>query len=86
MADIDLIHLNFDPQTLFAMNVVLGLVMFGVSLEIEPDDFKEALRTPRALFIGLMAHHVVLLLGLPLVAGLSVATFWSRRPPAGFVA
>jgi BASS family bile acid:Na+ symporter len=46
MADIDLIHLNFNPQTLFVMNVALGLVMFGVSLEIEPSDFEEALRTP----------------------------------------
>jgi len=59
VADIDLVRLNFDPQTLLLMNVVLGLVMFGVSLEIESDDFKEALRTPRALLIGLTAHHVV---------------------------
>src|SRR5664279_1168323 len=33
--------------------------MFGVSLELKPDDFREALRTPRALVIGLIAHHLV---------------------------
>lgn len=59
MADIDLVRLNFDPRTLLLMNVVLGFVMFGVSLEIGPGDFREALRTPRGLVIGLLAHHVV---------------------------
>ncbi len=59
MTDIDLIRLNFNPGTLFLLNCVLGFVMFGVSLELRPEDFKEALRTPRALVIGLLGHHVV---------------------------
>ena len=59
MADIDLVRLNFDPHTLLLMNVVLGFVMFGVSLEIGPGDFREALRTPRGIAIGLVAHHLV---------------------------
>jgi bile acid:Na+ symporter, BASS family len=59
MTDIDLIRLNFNPQTLFILNCVLGLVMFGVSLELKPADFKEALRTSRALVIGLLGHHLV---------------------------
>lgn len=59
MTDIDLVRLNFNPQTLLLLNVVLGLVMFGVSLELKAADFREALRTPRALVIGLAAHHLV---------------------------
>jgi BASS family bile acid:Na+ symporter len=59
MTDIDLVRLNFNPGTLFLLNCVLGFVMFGVSLELKPEDFKAALRTPRALAIGLLAHHVV---------------------------
>ena len=59
MTDIDLVRLNFNPQTLLLLNFVLGFVMFGVSLELKPDDFKEALRTPRALVIGLLGHHLV---------------------------
>ncbi len=59
MTDIDLVHLNFSPQSLMLLNIVLGLVMFGVSLELRADDFKEALRTPRALAIGLLGHHLV---------------------------
>jgi BASS family bile acid:Na+ symporter len=59
MSDIDLVRLNFNPQTLLALNVILGLVMFGVSLELKPADFKAALAKPRALAIGLLGHHVV---------------------------
>lgn len=59
MTDIDLVRLNFNPQTLFVLNCVLGFVMFGISLELTASDFKEALRTPRALAIGLLGHHLV---------------------------
>src|SRR5574340_85496 len=59
MPDIDTVRLNFNPGTLLLLNVVLGFVMFGVSLELKPDDFRRALRTPRALAIGLVAHHLV---------------------------
>jgi len=59
VADIDLVHLNFNPQTLFLLNCVLGFVMFGVSLELKAEDFREALKKPRALVIGVVAHHLV---------------------------
>jgi BASS family bile acid:Na+ symporter len=59
MTDIDLVRLNFNPLTLLLLNVVLGFVMFGVSLELKAEDFKAALRTPRALVVGLLAHHVI---------------------------
>ena len=59
MIDIDQVRLNFNPQTLLLLNLVLGLVMLGVSLELKAADFKEALRTPRALVIGLLGHHLV---------------------------
>lgn len=59
MADIDLVRLNFNPQTLFLLNCVLGFVMFGVSLELKAEDFREALKKPRALVIGVVAHHLV---------------------------
>ena len=49
MTDIDLVRLNFNPQTLFLLNCVLGFVMFGVSLELKAADFRAALQTPRAL-------------------------------------
>jgi BASS family bile acid:Na+ symporter len=57
--DIDQVRLNFNPQTLLLLNCVLGLVMLGVSLELKIEDFRAALRMPRALVIGLIAHHLV---------------------------
>lgn len=59
MAPIDQVHLSFNPQTLTILNAVLGLVMFGVALELRVEDFKVALRTPRALALGLLGHHVL---------------------------
>jgi bile acid:Na+ symporter, BASS family len=59
VADIDLVRLNFNPQTLLLLNLVLGLVMYGVSLELKAEDFRAALATPRALVIGLLGHHVI---------------------------
>lgn len=59
MAPIDQVQLNFNPQTLTLLNAVLGLVMFGVALELKLADFREALKTPRALVLGLLGHHVL---------------------------
>jgi BASS family bile acid:Na+ symporter len=59
MAPIDQVHLSFNPQTLTVLNAVLGLVMFGVALELRVEDFKVALRTPKALALGLFGHHIL---------------------------
>jgi len=59
MAPIDQVQLSFNPQTLTLLNTVLGLVMFGVALELKVDDFKAALKTPKALALGLFGHHIL---------------------------
>ncbi len=59
MAPIDQVQLSFNPQTLTLLNTVLGLVMFGVALELKIDDFKAALKTPKALALGLIGHHIL---------------------------
>jgi BASS family bile acid:Na+ symporter len=59
MAPIDQVQLSFNPQTLTLLNAVLGLVMFGVALELKVDDFRAAFKTPRALALGLLGHHVL---------------------------
>lgn len=56
---IDLVRLNFNPQAQLGLNVVLALVMFGIALDLKLADFKAALRTPRALAIGLVSHHLL---------------------------
>ncbi len=59
MNELDAVRLNFNPQSLALLNVVLGLVVFGVSLDLKLGDFRTALATPKALLIGLLGHHVI---------------------------
>jgi BASS family bile acid:Na+ symporter len=59
MNAIDQVSLSFNPATLTLLNAVLGLVMFGVALELKVEDFKAALRTPKALALGLFGHHIL---------------------------
>ncbi len=59
MNPIDQVSLSFNPATLTLLNAVLGLVMFGVALELKVEDFKAALRTPKALALGLFGHHIL---------------------------
>ena len=56
---IDQVRLNFNPQAQLGLNFVLALVMFGIALDLKVQDFKAALRTPRALVIGLVCHHLL---------------------------
>jgi BASS family bile acid:Na+ symporter len=56
---IDLVRLNFNPQAQMGLSLVLALVIFGIALDLKLSDFKAALRTPRALAIGLLSHHLL---------------------------
>jgi hypothetical protein len=45
-AAIDQIRLNFSPQALVGLNVVIGLMMLGVSLDLKLADFKRVIVSP----------------------------------------
>ena len=60
MTDVDALRLTFDPGTLITLNLVLGLVMFGVALDLSVDDFRTVARTPRGAAIGLVAQFILL--------------------------
>jgi BASS family bile acid:Na+ symporter len=57
---IDQMRLNFSPQSLFALNAVIGLMMLGVSLDLSLDDFKRIIVSPKAPGIGLAAQFILL--------------------------
>lgn len=59
MASIDQVQLSFNPHTLALLNAVLGLVMFGVALDLKVEEFRTALKTPKALAFGLIGHHLL---------------------------
>ncbi len=60
MSEMDLVRLNFNPQSLWALNVIIGLVMFGVALDLKVADFKTALVSPRPVLIGMLGQFVLL--------------------------
>lgn len=71
--DIDDVLLNFSPASLIALNVVLGLIMFGIAIDTSIEDFKAVRRAPRAFLIALVAQIVLLpalTFGLTLLMGL----------------
>ena len=57
---IDQVRLNFNPQGLMVINAAIGLMMFGVALDMKAEDFKRVLVAPKAPVIGLVAQFVLL--------------------------
>lgn len=60
MNQVDEIVLNFDPHSLILLNVILGVIMFGVSLDLKLDDFRRVLQNPKGPVIGLIAQFILL--------------------------
>ncbi len=60
MQGIDLVRLNFNPQSLWALNAIIGLVMFGVALDLKAADFKAVLLMPKPVLIGLASQFLLL--------------------------
>ena len=60
MAVIDQVRLNFNPQGLLVINAAIGLMMFGVALDLKLEDFKRVVVSPKAPGIGLIAQFLLL--------------------------
>ena len=57
---IDQIQINFDSDSLWTLNLALALVMYGIALDIEVKQFKELVRTPKLVFVGLLSQFILL--------------------------
>jgi BASS family bile acid:Na+ symporter len=57
---VDSVLLNFNPTTLTLLNVLIGLIMFGVALDIRVEDFRRIAHDPRDPVIGLVAQFLLL--------------------------
>ncbi|CAM1372564.1 bile acid:sodium symporter family protein [Tenacibaculum xiamenense] len=58
--NIDSIQINFDTDALWMLNIALGIIMFGVSLDITIDDFKRLLSSPKIVFVGISSQFILL--------------------------
>jgi bile acid:Na+ symporter, BASS family len=59
-ASVDDVQLEFDPSSLLLLNVILGLIMFGVALDVRLPELRGVLRQPLAPGIGLLTQFLVL--------------------------
>jgi len=57
---VDDIRLNFDPGSLLVLNVVIGLIMFGIALDVRGADLRKVFVAPRAPMVGLVSQFLLL--------------------------
>lgn len=57
---LDDIRLNFTPGGLLVLNITLAFIMFGVALEIKPENFKAILKAPKSALVGVASQFLVL--------------------------
>lgn len=57
---VDNLKLNFNQDSLWILNIILALIMFGVALELKVEDFKRLLQTPKIAAIGIFSQFVAL--------------------------
>ena len=57
---LDALKINFDESGLWALNITLAIIMFGVALGISPNDFKRLFKTPKILLTGIISQFILL--------------------------
>ncbi len=60
MQQLDNVQINFDTNALWVLNVALALVMFGVALGISLSDFKNLIKQPKLVLLGIVSQFVLL--------------------------
>ncbi|WP_397362287.1 bile acid:sodium symporter family protein [Olleya sp. R77988] len=68
MIDVNQAQVNFDVNGLFILNIALAIVMFGVALGININDFKQLAKQPKPILVGLLSQFIL----LPLITFLLV--------------
>lgn len=57
---IDEAKLNFDEGSLLLLNILIGLMMLGMALDLDVEDFRRLARKPKPPAIGLIAQFLLL--------------------------
>lgn len=59
MIPLDEVSLQFNPTTLNILNIILGLIVFGVSLSIKVEDFKVLTKSPKPFLVGVLSQFLL---------------------------
>jgi BASS family bile acid:Na+ symporter len=57
---LDHVRLNFSPTGLFALNIVIAFIMFGVALDIKLEHFKQLVMRPKSVIVGVISQFILL--------------------------
>lgn len=57
---LDALQLNFNEANLLVLNFVLGLIMFGIALDLQLTDFMNIAKFPRAMLAGMLGQFFIL--------------------------
>jgi BASS family bile acid:Na+ symporter len=57
---LDQVRLNFSPEGLVILNIILGFIMFGVALELKIQHFRDLLKAPRVYIAGITSQFIFL--------------------------
>lgn len=60
MQELDSVKINFDTNGLWVLNIALAVVMFGVALGITLNDFKNLIRQPKLVLVGILSQFILL--------------------------
>ena len=84
------VKLDFSNDALFFMNLSLAIIMFGVAISININDFKEVIKNPRGIFAGVTSQFLLfpfitflLILVLKPAAGLALGLLLVSACPGG---
>jgi BASS family bile acid:Na+ symporter len=58
MEYIDQIQINYNADNLWLVNFALGMVMFGLALDIKLSDFAAVIKSPKAVIIGVLSQII----------------------------
>ncbi|EMY79577.1 sodium Bile acid symporter family protein [Leptospira weilii serovar Ranarum str. ICFT] len=76
MSELDGIRIHFNESNLAFLNFLLGLIMYGIALEVRLEDFKLLIDKPRASIAGILSQFVL----FPFATYLLL---WILNPPPG---
>lgn len=60
MDELDSIRLNFSSDSLWVLNLILAVIMFGIALDLKVEDFRRLKDNPRASLVGILSQFVFL--------------------------
>jgi len=77
LMEIDKVRLNFDKNGIYILDITIALIMFGVALELKPDDFKRLFKQPKSALVGIFSQFLF----MPLLTFLLVFSLKSTITP-----